>query len=71
MGIVSGCGENVCVVLGVCVEVFGAYRAFTSELRSWIACAAAEIIDVIECRFFDVEDVFVCEVVLLLVEGLV
>ena len=71
MGIASGRGENARAVLGVCVEALGAYRAPTSESRSWIACAAAEIIDAIECRLFDVEDASAREVVPLLAEGLV
>ena len=56
MRIASGRGENARAVLGVCVEALGAYRAPTSQSRSWIACAAAEIIDAIESRQFAVAD---------------
>lgn len=71
MGATCGNGESAPAILELCARALGAYRAPTSESRAWIASAAGEVIDAIECRLYDVGDDSARNVLALVTEGLV
>lgn len=70
MAVASGHGESASAILELCARALGWYRSPTSESRAWIASAASELIDTIECRLYDVGDAGARDVIPLVAEGL-
>lgn len=70
MAVASGDGASASVILELCARALGWYRSPTSESRAWIASAASELIDTIECRLYDVGDAGARDFVPLVAEGL-